>query len=95
MSILARIVAKDIRATTARNLSLLETTTGGPTWSAPTGKIREELVKREPDVPRVDARRIPYLGRLLEERDTLAYTDGEHQEQIERVQELIDSLCSN
>jgi hypothetical protein len=95
VNILARMVAKDIRTTTARNLSLLEKTTGGQTWSAPAGKIREELAKREPDVTRVDAWRIPYLGRLLEERDTLSYMGEEHHEQVERVQELIDSLCSN
>ena len=95
VNILARMVAKDIRTTTARNLALLEKTTGGQTWSAPAGKIREELAKREPDVTRVDAWRIPYLGRLLEERDTLSYMGEEHHEQVERVQELIDSLCSN
>ena len=95
VNILARMVAKDIRTTTARNLSFLEATTGGQTWSAPAGKIREELAKREADVPEVDAWRISYLGRLLEERDTLSYMGEEHQEQIERVQELIDSLCSN
>ena len=92
---MARMVAKDIRTTTARNLSFLDATTGGQTWSAPAGKIREELAKREADVPEVDAWRISYLGRLLEERDTLSYLGEEHQEQIERVQELIDSLCSN
>ena len=95
VNILARVVAKDIRTTTARNLSLLETTTGGQTWATPSGKIREELAKRETDAPMVDAWRIPYLGRLLEERDTLSYMGEEHDEQMERVQELIDSLCSN
>ena len=73
VNIFARVVAKVIRTTTARNLSLLKKTTGGHTWSAPAGKIREELAKRKPTVPRVDCWRIPYLGRLLEERDTLSY----------------------
>ena len=95
VNILARVVVKDIRITTARNLSLLETTTGGQTWATPSGKIREELAKRETDAPMVDAWRIPYLGRLLEERDTLSYMGEELDDQIERLQELIDSLCSN
>ena len=91
VNILARMVAKDIRTTTARNLSLLEKESGGLTWSTSAHKIREELASREPDVPRADAWRIPYLGRLLEERDTLAYLG----EEVERVQELVDSLCVN
>ena len=37
-------------------------------WAAPGGKIREALATREPNVPRVDAWRIPHLGRLLEKR---------------------------
>ena len=91
VNILARMVAKDIRTTTARNLSLLEKESGGLTWSTSAHKIREELASREPDVPRAYAWRIPYLGRLLEERDTLAYLG----EEVERVQELVDSLCVN
>ena len=35
------------------SLSLLEKTTGGQTWSAPAGKIREELANREPDMTRL------------------------------------------
>ena len=61
----------------------------------PWGKIREALATREPTVPRVDAWRIPYLGRLLEERDVLAYQGNELSEEVDRVQELIDSLCIN
>ena len=95
VSILARLVAKDIRTTTARNMRMIEKETGGLTWAAPGGKIREELATREPAVPRVDAWRIPYLGRLLEERDVLVYQGEELCEEVEQVQELIDSLCSN
>ena len=58
----------------------------------PATKIREKLAKREPDVPRVDCWRSPYLGRLLLERDTLPYLGEEHGEEVERVQELVDSL---
>ena len=95
VNILARMVAKDIRTTTARNLRMLEQETGGLTWAAHGGKIREELASREPTVPRVDAWRVPYLGRLLEERDVLVYQGEELSEEVDQVQELIDSLCSN
>jgi hypothetical protein len=95
VNILARVVAKDIRTTTARNMRMIEQETGGLTWATPGGKIREALATREPTVPRVDAWRIPYLGRLLEERDVLAYQGNELSEEVDRVQELIDSLCIN
>ena len=95
VNILARLVAKDIRTTTARNLRMLEQETGGLTWTAPGGKIKEELSTRELAVPRIDAWRIPYLGRLLEERDVLVYQGEELSEEVDQVQELIDSLCSN
>ena len=95
VNILARLVAKDIRTTTARNMRMLEQEAGGLKWTAPGGRIREELVTREPTVPRVDAWRNPYLGRLLEERDVLGYQGDASCEEVERIQELIDSLCSN
>ena len=95
MHILARLVAKDLRTTTARNMRMSEQETGGFTCATPAGKIREELATREPTVPRVDAWTIYYLGRLLEERDILVHQGEEFSEEVERVQELIDSICSN
>ena len=55
VNILSRVVAKDIRSTTARNLQLLERETAGLTWAAPPTKVREALASREPPVPEVDA----------------------------------------
>ena len=95
VNILARIVAKDIRTTTGRNLRVLERETGGLTWLTPSRKIKEELQKRQPGVPAEDGWRVPYLGKLLEERDNLVYQGDEDSKEVERVQELIDSLCSN
>ena len=59
------------------------------------GQIRDRLASREPSTPLVDAWRIPYLGRLLEERDQLAYQGDELCEEFDDVQDLIDSLCTN
>ena len=95
VNILARIVAKDIRTTTGRNLRVLERETGGLTWLTPSRKIKEELQKRQPGVPAEDGWRVPYLGKLWEERDNLVYQGDEDSKEVERVQELIDSLCSN
>ena len=41
VNILARVVAKDIRRTTAKNLRLLNIETGGLTW------VKEELDSRK------------------------------------------------
>ena len=96
VSILARVVARDVRTTTARNLAMLETESGGLTWMDPAEKVKEGLASGEPAVPGADSWRIPYLGKLLEQRDTLAYQGAAvPDEEVERVQELVDSLCSN
>ena len=94
VNILARMVAKDVRTATSRNLRLIEAESGGHTWEATPWKIREGCAGEEPDVPRVDSWRLPYLGKLLEERDDLVYK-GVETEQVENLQELIDSLCIN
>ena len=73
---------------------MLEIESGGQTWAAPVGKVREGLAAGEPAVPIEDTWRISYLGKLLEERDILAYS-CEDQAEVDRVQELIDSLCVN
>ena len=91
--ILARVVSKDIRSTTARNLALLERESG-LTWTAPPSKIRDALALSDPVVPDVDVWRIKYLGTLLEQRDILIHRDDEHGEDVGRIQELIDSLCT-
>ena len=95
VNILARIVFKDIRTTTARNLRFLEQETGGVTWPELPRKIKGRLQERQPVVPREDQWRVQYLGKLLEERDILRYEGLEGSKEVELVQGLIDSLCTN
>ena len=72
MAILARIVAKDIRTTTARNLRLLEVETGGGTWETSLTLLKEKLKEQDLVVPLEDSWRVPYLGICLKsERDML------------------------
>ena len=71
--ILARIVAKDIRTTTARNLRLVEQETGGLPWSTTSWRIKLKLLECEPSVPREEQWRVQYLGKLLEKRDIMMY----------------------
>ena len=95
VNILAKVVTKDIRSITARNLKLVETETAGLTWMDPPSKVREALAKGEPTVPETDEWRIPYLGKLLEQRDSLEYQGNEDSEDFRNKQDLIDSLCIN
>ena len=55
VNILARVVAKDIRSTTAKNLRILEKETGGLTWTAPARRITKELGSRQQSVPAQDS----------------------------------------
>ena len=43
VTILARMVVKDSRTTTSRNLKMLQIESGGQTWAAPVGKVKEGL----------------------------------------------------
>ena len=95
MNILARVAAKDIRTTTARNLRLVEEQTGGLTWSVPSWRIKKRLLEREPVVPMVDNWRLQYLGKLLQRRASMLYQGMEGCEEVELLQGLIDSLCTN
>ena len=95
VNILARVVAKDIRSTTGKNLRMLERETGGLTWAAPVRMIRSELGSREPTVPVQEEWRVRYLGKLLEYRDMLVYEGEKDSVKLESVQELIDSLCGS
>ena len=94
VNIMARLVVKDIRTTTAKNIRVLERETGGLSWSSTAGEIRKMLLKRAEVIPNADQWRLPYLTKLLEQRDTLVYNgEGEECEELVRVKELLDSLC--
>ena len=96
VNIMARLVAKDVRTTTAKNIRVLERETGGLGWRSSAQDVRKELSKRATPVSDMDSWRIPYLSKLLEQRDKLMYSgEGEDSEQLARLKELIESLCRN
>ena len=72
MTILARIVAKDIRSTTAMNMRLYVVETEGMTWSASNARVKNKLLQGKSKIALEDRGRIDYLGKLLEQRDQLA-----------------------
>ena len=93
VGIMARLVAKDLRTTTASNMKMLERETGLPWWS-PARDMKKELFKQAEVIPDIDKWRLPYLVKLLEKRDILVYNgEGEESEELVRVKELLDSLC--
>ena len=63
----------------------------GLTWAAPACRSREGCTSQEPAVPEVDSWRVPYLGKLLEQRDKLIYQG----ETADNIQDLIESICIN
>ena len=92
INILARVVAKDTRSTTDKNIRLLEKETGGLTWAASAKKIKGCLGQQREEC---NAWRIPYLGKLIEERDRLVYMGEDESQEVARVQGLMESLCTN
>ena len=55
VGVLARVVAGDVRSTTAKNLKLLDVEGDGAGLLVPTWKIREKLMSRKPVIPAADA----------------------------------------
>ena len=96
VNIMARLVVKDVRTTTAKNLRLLEKETGGFGLGSSIHAVKKELQKKATVAPDRDIWRIPYLSKILEQRDRLVYNgEGEDSEELARVKELIEALCSN
>ena len=77
---------------TGRNLRLLRDETGLDPWTASAASLKKELNKGQ-DVPIGEEWRIPYLGKLLEQRQAAHY--GGYEDEEKRLAELIDSLCVN
>ena len=91
---MSRIVARDVRSTTAINIGLIQDITRINLWTARQSEVKEALVANEAvAVPDQDRWRIPYLIRLLSERSQ-AYFDG-RDEDVQTLSSYIDSLAIN
>ena len=91
---LARLLARDIRSTTGRNILLVSNQSGCDVWEDPPGSIKAKL--KEAEIVYVEPQnrwRLRYLSSLLEQRQTWHY--GGEQDQVDRVQQLVNSLCVN
>ena len=92
VSVMANIVSRDIQTTTGSNLRMVEEASGLSAWDSNPDMLREAIRSKEMvQVGNQEQWRIPYLNKLLGQRQELSYL-GLDQEKA-RVDELIDSLC--
>ena len=91
VSILANIVARDVRTTTGRNLHHIRDLTDLDSWSYSSSKINVVLGDKLKQMPTQDMWRLQYPGKLLEERGGLHFK----LEDTAEFTNLIDSICVN
>ena len=89
--ILFNIVSRDIRSTTGRNIKLVSDQCGRLDLILSSSKEMNDNTLVSTEIPPEDAWRIPYLAKLLTQRQE-SYYDGQSSEFLTL---MIDSLCSN
>ena len=82
VNIIARLVVKDSMTTNAKNLRLVERETGGLGLGSSIHAVKKELQQKATVAHDRDIWRIPYLRKLLEQRDRLV-CNGEGEESDE------------
>ena len=85
------LVGRDIRTTTGNNLHLIRGLSGLDRWACTSKDVKKVLAGRLREVPEQDMWRLPYLGKLLEQRGELHHNMMDTSE----LTELIDSICEN
>ena len=91
VSVLVHLVGRDIRTTTGNNLHLIRDLSGLDPWACTSKDVKKVLGGRLREVPEQDMWRLPYLGKLLEQRGELHHNMLDTSE----LTELIDSICEN
>ena len=91
VQLMSLIVGRDIRTTTGSNLKLVADATKTDPWVEKTWKVRKILDENISEIPNRDTWRLPFLARLLEERQQLHYQAADEVD----AQAIIDSLCCN
>ena len=89
---MARLVSRDIQTTTGTNIRVVEEASGLSIWDCCQVKLRDALRRKEQvEVQPDEEWRIPYLNKLLAQRQELDYLGQE--EEKTTVDDLINSLC--
>ena len=91
VSVLAHLVARDIRTTTGSNISMIHDKTGLDPWSCLGHQVKKVLGDMLAEVPQQDRWRISYMEKLLAQRGEKFYT----MDSTTELTELIDSLSLN
>ena len=92
VAVMANLVSRDLQSTTGANLRLLEEVSGLSPWEASQDKLKKAVEEKEiVAVDDFDKWRIPFLNKLLGQRQELAYLG----EDTGEASKLIDSLCIN
>ena len=92
--ILSRLLARDVRSVTGKNLKLIKELTKLNPWNTPIAHIKVALYNEEAvEVPELDGWRLPYLVTLLKNRGEAYYRGDEELEMTYSV--LINSLVIN
>ena len=93
VSFMAYFTARDLRTVTGRNLRFVRDESGLDPWTESPARVKKVLAEIRDDVPTGDEWRLPYLGKLLEQKQRAHY--GGFTAETERLSGLIDSLCMN
>jgi hypothetical protein len=91
VSVLAHIVARDVRTTTGSNLHLIRDMTGLDPWRCLGIQVKKVLGEKLAEVPQQDKWRLLYLEKLLDQRGEMYY----RMDDTAQLTELIDSICLN
>ena len=68
VSVLVYFVVRDVRTTTGSNLQLVGDLTGLDPWSCLGSQVKKVMAEKLAVLPEQDRWRLPYLGKLLEQR---------------------------
>ena len=87
--LLATLVAHDVTSNTGNNLARLKLETGLDPWTGSLHSFREKLASDRVAVPPQDEWRLEYLDKLIKLRNKME----NNLENVEKITELIESLC--
>ena len=89
---MANLVSRDVQTTTGTNLKLVEKASGLCAWDTNSNQLRAAIEESETvDIEQVDKWRVPFLNKLLGNKQELQYLGAD----IEEINGLINSLCIN
>ena len=95
--VLANLVSRDIRTPTGSNIRMVEDASGLSVWNTCQIKLRNQIRKKElVEIENQEKWRIPYMSKLLGQRQELVYQGmDKEEEEMTRIDDLINSLCTN